>query len=73
MKILEILQQNKQLLETLRVNNIKISDIKYVPIIEELERLDKSGEKRAFIISSLAEKYKVSERSIYLAVQKLAK
>lgn len=72
MKIYELLQFNKELLSRLCSAGIKPEDYKYADLFAEYERLNREGEKKTYIVATLAEKYGISERKVYSVINHLS-
>lgn len=72
MKIYELLQFNKELLNCLCSAGIKPGDYKYADLFAEYERLNREGEKKTYIVATLAEKYGISERKVYSVINHLS-
>lgn len=72
MKIYELLQFNKELLNRLCSAGIKTEDYKYADLFAEYERLNREGEKKTYIVATLAEKYGISERKVYSVINHLS-
>uniref|UniRef100_UPI003FF10C43 hypothetical protein n=1 Tax=Bacteroides uniformis TaxID=820 RepID=UPI003FF10C43 len=72
MKIYELLQFNKELLNRLCSAGIKPEDYKYADLFTEYERLNREGEKKTYIVATLADKYRISERQVYAVIGRLS-
>lgn len=72
MKIYELLQFNKELLKRLCFAGIKPEDYKYADLFAEYERLSQEGEKKTYIVATLAEQYGISERKVYSVINHLS-
>lgn len=72
MKIYELLQFNKELLKRLCFAGIKPEDYKYADLFTEYERLNQEGEKKTYIVATLAEQYGISERKVYSVINHLS-
>lgn len=72
MKIYELLDFNKELLKRLCFAGIKPEDYKYADLFAEYERLNREGEKKTYIVATLAEKYGISERQVYAVIGRLS-
>ncbi len=70
MKVIEILAFNRELLENLDRNHIKIKDVKYLQLYMEYSRLKEEGFKITYIIAYLSDTYKVGERTIYKIIKR---
>lgn len=65
MKVIEILNLNKELLKNFRQAGIRIEDVEYIELYKEYHTLFNRGEKVSYIVTILADKYDVSERTVY--------
>lgn len=65
MKVIEILNLNKELLKNFRQAGIRIEDVEYIELYKEYQSLYNNGEKTTYIVSVLADKYDISERPVY--------
>ena len=65
MKVIEILNLNKELLKNFRQAGIRIEDVEYIELYKEYQNLYNKGEKTTYIVSVLADKYDISERTVY--------
>lgn len=72
MKIYELLDFNKELLKRLCFAGIKPEDYRYADLFAEYERMCGDGEKKTYIVATLAEKYGISERKVYSVIQHLS-
>ena len=68
-----ILNFNKELLKRLSDIGFKAGDCKYIELYSDYDRMRKSGEKVTYIVSVLSEKYNVSERKIYMVINRFGK
>lgn len=64
MKVIEILNLNKELLKNFRQAGIRIEDVEYIELYKEYQSLYNNGE-TTYIVSVLADKYDISERTVY--------
>ena len=65
MKVIEILNLNKELRKNFRQAGIRIEDVEYIELYKEYQSLYNKGEKTTYIASVLADKYDISERTVY--------
>lgn len=70
MTLFEILYFNRELIKRLQRAGFKPDDCRYIELYGEYERMRADGDKVTYIVSSLSEKYKVSERKIYSIVKR---
>ena len=69
----EILKTNKSLLEIIRKNGIDLKNLANIEIYEEYLAMHAQNHKKIYIVGYLAEKYKVSERSVYYIIDRMKK
>lgn len=69
----EILKTNKSLLEIIRKNGIDLKNLVNIEIYEEYLAMHAQKHKKIYIVGYLAEKYKVSERSVYYIIDRMKK
>lgn len=65
MKVIEILNLNKELLKNFQKAGIRMDDVQYIDLFNEYRTLLTQGEKVSYIVAVLATKYDVSERKVY--------
>ena len=65
MKVIEILNLNKELLKKFQTAGIRMEDVQYIDLFNEYLALVTQGEKVSYIVATLATKYAVSERKVY--------
>ncbi len=65
MKVIEILNLNKELLKNFQQAGIRIEDVEYIELFKEYQCLYNHGEKTTYIVSVLSDKYNISERTVY--------
>lgn len=68
----ELLLAGKSLLELCAKNGIQPSDVKYLELYQEYNRLKSEGHKNTFITYYLSEQFGVSEISIYRIAKRFA-
>lgn len=73
MKIYELLQFNKEFLKRLCFAGIKPEDYRYADLFADYERLSRDGEKKTYIVATLADKYGISERKVYSVISYLSR
>lgn len=71
MKVYEVLSFNKELLVKLSAMGIRCEDCKYIDLYYEYLSLRASGNKVTYIVATLSEKYRVSERQVYAVIDRL--
>ena len=65
MKVIEVLNLNKELLKKFQQVGIRLDDVQYVDLYDEYKKMLANGDKVSYIIATLADKYEVSERKVY--------
>ena len=65
MKVIEILNFNRELLTRLLESGIRLEDVRYVNLYTDYFHLPRAGEKMTYIVAILAERYGISERKVY--------
>lgn len=70
MTIFEILELQKDILTRLANNGVNIEDCRYIDLYNEYRELFTPETKKTYLVVLLAEKYKVSERQVYLIISK---
>lgn len=70
MTIYELLKFIGEPLERLTNAGIKAGDYKYIALYEDYRKARKTGEKLGYIVAVLAERYGVSERTVYDVVKR---
>jgi hypothetical protein len=71
MKVIEILNFNRELLNRLLATGIRLEDSRYVEMYNEYREMLQKGEKVTYIVACLAEKYGICERKVYYLVKRL--
>lgn len=69
MKVIEILNFNRELLKRLQAVGIRLEDARYIDLYADTRLLD-HGEKVSYAVAVLSEKYSVSERKVYALVKR---
>ena len=70
MKVIEILNFNRELLKRLQAAGIRLEDARYIDLYADYTRLLDHGEKVSYAVAVLSEKYSVSERKVYTLVKR---
>lgn len=65
MKVIEILNFNRELLTRLLESGIRLEDVRYVSLYTDYFHLLRAGGKVTYIVAVLAERYGISERKVY--------
>lgn len=69
MKVIELLNFNRELLKKLQEAGIRLEDARYIDLYMDYMRLLDQGEKVSYVVAVLSEKYSVSERKVYALVK----
>lgn len=70
MTVYEVLKFLGEPLERLTKAGIKTNDYKYIKLYEDYNKARKTGEKVGYVVAVLAERYQVSERTVYDVVRR---
>lgn len=70
MTVYELLKFIGEPLERLTSAGIKTGDYKYIALYEDYRKAIKTGEKVGYVVAVLAERYGVSERTVYDVVKR---
>lgn len=70
MKVVELLQTGRILLETLQKSCIKIGDVKFVGMYEEYVQMMSEGYKVSYVAAKLSMKYDISERQFFYLIKR---
>ena len=71
MKVIEILNFNRELLKKLQDAGIRLEDCHYIDLYADYMELLGHGEKVSYIVAVLSDKYLVSERKVYSLIKRL--
>ena len=63
MKVIEILNLNRELLIFFQKAGIRLDDVQYIDLFKEYRTLSAQGEKVSYIVARLATEYAISERN----------
>lgn len=63
MKVIEIINFNRELLKKLQEAGVRLEDVQYVELYSEYMYRTSQGEKVSYVVAVLSEKYSVSERT----------
>lgn len=72
-KAIDLLEINERLLKSLSNVGVNIGDYRHVEMYNEYIGMERKGIKKEYIKSFLAEKYGMSESSVYRTVKRLGK
>lgn len=70
MKIIEVLEFNRELIKRLKIAGIRLEDEEFVDLYTDYTTLLNRGEKVSYIVARLSEKYAVSERKVYMLIKR---
>lgn len=70
MKMIEILNFNRELLKRLHEVGIRLEDARHIDLYTDYIHLLNQGEKVSYVVAMLSEKYLVSERKIYTLIKR---
>lgn len=70
MKVIELLNFNRELLKKLQEAGIRLEDARYIDLYMDYVRLLNQGDKVSYVVAVLSEKYSVSERKVYALVKR---
>jgi len=70
MKVIEILNLNKELLKIFRKVGIRLDDVQYIDLYNEYRELLSKGNKVSYIVAVLADRYGISERKVYSLIKR---
>lgn len=69
MKVIEILNFNRELLKKIQDAGIRLEDCRYIDLYADYMKLLGHGEKVSYIVAALSDKYLVSERKVYSLIK----
>ena len=70
MKVIEILNLNKELLKIFRKVGIRLDDVQYIDLYNEYRELLSKGNKVSYIVAVIADRYGISERKVYSLIKR---
>jgi hypothetical protein len=70
MKVIEILNFNRELLNRMYSVGIRLEDCRYIDLYDEYQTMQVQGEKITYIVTFLSDKYSISERKVYDLVKR---
>lgn len=70
MKIIDILKFNRELIKRLRTAGIRLEDEQFVDLYVDYTAMRQRGEKVSYIVAVLADRYGISERTVYSLVKR---
>ena len=72
MTVFDVLNLYQTPFEWMLNSGIRMEDVPYVGLYKEYTRMKKEGCKKTYIVASLAEKYRISERKVYTLLKRLS-
>lgn len=72
MNVYEFLNTHKGVMEQLQSLPVQPSDVRYLELYKEYNRLMKEGHKKTYVLQYLSDEYSVDERTIYRVVKKFS-
>lgn len=72
MKIIEIVKINRELLKNLHTAGVRMEDTEYINLYADYHKLKENGEKVSYIVAVLADRYDISERTVYSLVKRFS-
>ena len=70
MKVIEVLEFNRELIKRLKLTGIRLEDADYIDLYTEYKQLTAQGEKVSYTVAHLAEEYAISERKVYSLIKR---
>lgn len=70
MKVIEVLEFNRELIKRLKLTGIRLEDADYIDLYTEYKQLTAQGEKVSYVVAHLAEEYAISERKVYCLIKR---
>lgn len=70
MKIIEIVKINRELLKNLHAAGVRMEDEQFVDLYADYTTMHQRGEKVSYIVAVLADRYDISERTVYSLVKR---
>ena len=70
MKIIEIVKINRELLKNLHAAGVRMEDEQFVDLYADYTIMRQHGEKVSYIVAVLADRYNISERTVYSLVKR---
>lgn len=72
MKIIEIVKINRELLKNLHAAGVRMEDEQFVDLYTDYTAMHQRGEKVSYIVAVLADRYDISERTVYSLVKRFS-
>lgn len=72
MEAVELLKLGESLLKVMSSFDLKVGDWKYIAMYEDYKRMRENGEKCAYVMASLSDKYGMSESSVKRIIRRFS-
>ena len=72
MKIIEIVKINRELLKNLHAAGVRMEDEQFVDLYADYTFMRQHGEKVSYIVAVLANRYDISELTVYSLVKRFS-
>ena len=72
MKIIDVLKFNRELIKRLRIVGIRLEDEQFVDLYTDYTVMRQGGEKVSYIVAVLADRYDLSERTVYSLIKRFS-
>lgn len=72
MKIIYVLKFNRELIKRLRIVGIRLEDEQFVDLYTDYTVMRQGGEKVSYIVAVLADRYVISERTVYSLIKRFS-
>lgn len=72
MKIIDVLKFNRELIKSLRIVGIRLEDEQFVDLYTDYTVMRQGGEKVSYIVAVLADRYVISERTVYSLIKRFS-
>lgn len=68
---MQLFSASESILKLMVKNNMKLNDVNFVPLVIEADEMSSKGEQKSYIVQHLADKYDVSDRTVYSIIDRL--
>lgn len=72
MKIIDVLKFDRELIKRLRIVGIRLEDEQFVDLYTDYTVMRQGGEKVSYIVAVLADRYVISERTVYSLIKRFS-
>ena len=72
MKIIDVLKFNRELIKRLRIVGIRLEDEQFVDLYTDYTVMRQGSEKVSYIVAVLADRYVISERTVYSLIKRFS-